>query len=339
MTATVKPDPFSVARNALTFVGKFRTPPTPPVYEVWYRYVEANDDLLVDAMKHAVECRQEVSLDLLTSVHRAHCELPDPTSAKAVAELLNELANFSETIQQQRRAGEVFHDEVTGVSRILRQDASHQTDLQQCIHTLLTSNAQMHWHLGQVSESLQSTQAQLTSLREELDRAQRAAYTDHLTGIGNRKQYDRWAEQYIKAYGKDGQPIFLALVDLDHFKTINDQFGHSVGDMVITYAANLLQEICAQAKAARIGGDEFAVFFPAPSRQAASDLLNEMLGKLKTQPLVFGENNQSIGTLSFSVGAAHLDQHDDALEWFNKADRMLYSAKELGRNCAIVYRA
>jgi diguanylate cyclase len=337
-TTSAPTDPYAVARSALTLVGKFKTPPTPPIYEVWYRYVEASDRHIVEALEHAVEYSRDISLEMLSAIHQAHCEPADEATAHAADELLREIEKFGRVVEDQRQAGSEFDQSIESAVADLEAEETTRVTLERCVGQLAASSAAMHARLQQVAAALEETQSQVNSLKDELEQTRRAALTDHLTSIANRKQYDAWAEKHVSSGPPAEGQLYLALSDLDHFKKINDQFGHAVGDMVLCFTARIISEVLPNSQHARLGGDEFAIFFTANSREEAEAKLGQLHERAGSRPLAFGEEKREIGHLKISLGATHLRPDDDPQSWFRRADRLLYSAKELGRNQVVIDR-
>ncbi|MFS8048134.1 diguanylate cyclase [Rhizobium sp. BR 314] len=158
-----------------------------------------------------------------------------------------------------------------------------------------------------------------------------AADRDHLSGLLNRRGFDRAAAE-LRHRGKTGAII---ICDIDHFKRVNDKFGHAMGDRVILALAGLLRErLPADALAARFGGEEFVIFLPAASLAQAGDLANAIrLAFAGVERGEIGPNHKI--TASFGVAAA--ESGDAAIaDQIGRADSALYAAKEAGRNRVMV---
>lgn len=165
----------------------------------------------------------------------------------------------------------------------------------------------------------------LTRLRS-LRLAQEAlARTDPLTGLLNRRAFLERCEQEQLRLARHPGPLSLALLDLDHFKRINDRSGHQAGDQALReFAAGLGRTLRASDVVARIGGEEFAVLMPE-SDQAVAVAIGE---RIRAEAAVELPN----GKLTTSVGVAEWDGRESFESWFARADRALYRAKAAGRN-------
>ncbi|MFZ6873336.1 diguanylate cyclase [Undibacterium sp. Di27W] len=160
---------------------------------------------------------------------------------------------------------------------------------------------------------------------------QQAAEVDALTGLINRAAFlPMLAEEHQRA-ARMGRPYALALLDIDHFKTVNDIYGHQAGDEVLTHFASLMQaNIRGIDKAARLGGDEFAILFPESDAREASAAMERLRLRLEQHPIqtslaqVFVTS--SIGITEYQGGEITPDMVR------TRADQLLYSAKHAGRN-------
>ncbi|EAU40353.1 hypothetical protein FP2506_03965 [Fulvimarina pelagi HTCC2506] len=177
-------------------------------------------------------------------------------------------------------------------------------------------------------------QGKLQTLTGALERRsldlETAALTDALTGMHNRRFFDEAMRHYLAEFEKIGRPIGLMLLDLDHFKAVNDTHGHDVGDEVLRSVANCLFEFTRHNDVvARLGGEEFAVIAPNMNKAdcaAFAERIREAIAKL-----VVRSGNFRV-RVSVSVGVAVSKRNDDVGQFCKRADLKLYHAKQTGRN-------
>ncbi|MCP9758252.1 diguanylate cyclase [Aquitalea sp. S1-19] len=172
-------------------------------------------------------------------------------------------------------------------------------------------------------------QTQGRVLRAERDIAIRVSQTDELTGVSNRRHILEVMTHQLRAPHPEGSCI--AIFDLDHFKRVNDVYGHPFGDRVLRQFATLLQSMVRRSDGfGRLGGEEFMLVLRGARSKAANELLERVLGQLRSQRY-FPEYPDWFYTCS--VGATIL-HHDDTIEAaYKRADDALYRAKHAGRNC------
>lgn len=163
------------------------------------------------------------------------------------------------------------------------------------------------------------------------DQLQMLALQDPLTFAGNRRMMRRDLTAAVSASRRSGKHFTLILLDLDHFKRINDQFGHEVGDRALRQFADLVREhIRAEDGFYRFGGEEFVLLLPNHGLDSALDMAESLHERISGQLAYFGE------VLRFSAGVAVLRSDEDWPAWITRADRAMYQAKRDGRNRIVV---
>lgn len=175
---------------------------------------------------------------------------------------------------------------------------------------------------------------QLQALRQELERQTR---TDSLTGIANRRAFFERAEQEFSRCQRHGTPLSLLAIDIDHFKQINDAYGHPAGDAVLQrFAARCRETLRSEDLCARTGGEEFCILLP-DARAADAHATAERIRQLLREHPVSDEHPELRITASFGIaGLGAGDANFGAL--FSRADRALYAAKQAGRDRSVLLR-
>lgn len=168
----------------------------------------------------------------------------------------------------------------------------------------------------------------LTQLMRLLENAARI---DGLTGLWNRAYFNERLEAELSVAQRKGGPISLVMCDLDHFKKLNDTFGHPAGDAVLQgFAQVLRQELRAYDIACRYGGEEFALILPGATIQEAAGVCERVRASVEAKS--WRKYPKLAVTGSFGVTASGLSGLNDAASWIEAADRALYAAKSGGRN-------
>ena len=179
-----------------------------------------------------------------------------------------------------------------------------------------------------VTVLLQDAQPEV-SLEEKCEALHAEATKDPMTKVANRAEFDRMQALFIEAHQQARLPCSLIMSDIDHFKSINDTFGHQAGDEAIITVANLLKQMCrAGDLVARYGGEEFAVLCADCTAEAATARADQIRKKLSETP----HANLGNRRLTASFGVAQLQAGDSAESMLGRADRALLMAKEQGRN-------
>lgn len=184
-------------------------------------------------------------------------------------------------------------------------------------------------------ESLAKVEGESQELRARLKDARDRALRDALTGLANRLAYDERIGQEIARWIRYGHPTVLSIWDIDHFKKINDTFGHTAGDNALKAVAKLLEEATRDSDfLARFGGEEFMLLLPETDIATALELANRLRERVAAKR--FQYRGQPV-PLSISCGLAHFIDQDTAEDVYRRADVALYRAKAAGRNCCKVF--
>ncbi|GAB4360042.1 MAG: hypothetical protein Kow0060_14980 [Methylohalobius crimeensis] len=254
---------------------------------------------------------------------------PDPPPAGQ-----NEVADKIQSIQKNNdhfsQAVEKILQIIEHLGQGVQLDAVQQ-DLKDQAQHLLHGQHQLALHLEQIQLQLAGTQARNKRLQEELQQARALSMTDELTGLPNRRAFLRRLEEEIVRVQRHPEPLTLAIIDLDHFKQINDRYGHQVGDEVLkAYAQHALSVFRRHDHVARFGGEEFIVLLPNTDMDGAVKALGKIYQRSADHAISLGAT--SIYLPTFSAGVAHYQPDETASCFIERADQALYRAKEGGRN-------
>lgn len=173
---------------------------------------------------------------------------------------------------------------------------------------------------------------QINALKCELERTKRIAKTDELTSIPNRRGFNEKANELLLKAKISNQPFSLVSIDIDHFKTINDEFGHLIGDSVLRYLAKQLsKETKGKDLIARLGGEEFVVLLSNTEYQTAINVAENLRKKITKTKLEVVNLNKPL-SLTISLGVATFMDGDEIEDMLDRADKAMYLAKQSGRN-------
>jgi diguanylate cyclase (GGDEF)-like protein len=189
-------------------------------------------------------------------------------------------------------------------------------------------HAEIHKMANELSVMVREVSQKNRELKEANETIERVSRIDPLTGLANRRTLSESLVREIARAGRFGEPLSLVIIDLDHFKSVNDQYGHVTGDHVLEAVATALQgQIRAYDLAARYGGDEFLLLLPGSSNVEAMAISQRILKEVATIALQ-GYPLQ----ISISLGVASWIGGEIPEEFVARADSALYRSKHLGRN-------
>jgi diguanylate cyclase (GGDEF)-like protein len=217
------------------------------------------------------------------------------------------------------------------MSRRLRESEVHR---EQVAHDLQRAKESLEHRVAERTRDLQALNEQMA--REIAERAElqaelaKAARTDPLTGLLNRRAMFEHLEHELARCRRSGSPFVVLLGDVDHFKQINDTYGHDVGDRVLArLAEKLKRSLRNEDLVARWGGEEFLALLP--DTRIAGGMTTAEKVRRNVESERFDENGKAI-SLSFSFGVAEIDPEGSLTACIQRADRALYQAKQAGRN-------
>lgn len=164
----------------------------------------------------------------------------------------------------------------------------------------------------------------------EYQKALKLAHHDPLTGIANRMSMTASLEREVNRSQRYGLPLSMLMIDLDHFKSVNDSYGHSTGDMVLKEAVRCIkQELRLSDQPFRFGGEEFVVLLTDTNLEAAQIVAERIRNCIESSTVI---NNEFSVRFTTSIGVAELGNEDSEQSLFDHADNALYLAKSEGRN-------
>lgn len=214
-----------------------------------------------------------------------------------------------------------------------QQDALQRLSRQAVVHLELRKAAR---RLREDRNEMQRYQIRLEEYQAKLERInaqlETQSVTDSLTGLYNRRAFAQQLGQSIAHAERSGEPLSLVMIDIDHFKSLNDTFGHLAGDEVIRQLGDVIRATARTGDiAARYGGEEMAVILPGSDRDAATVLAERLRRAVEATPWARRAITVSVGATTCTTGKT------GATEIVSQADKALYRAKHLGRNRVVHY--
>ena len=205
--------------------------------------------------------------------------------------------------------------------------------IKEIVLALIEDNRDMRDRLDNVRNQLEESRLQVVQLQTNLERAEEAGLRDVVTAIGNRCFFDASFMAEVEKARRLGDPMCLALADIDKFKHVNDRFGHLVGDRLLRLFANILvQNVRGQDKVARFGGEEFALIFPGARLGEAVTAVERIRVVLESKQWTIEPSGERVGKVTASFGVAKLRADESPNDLLRRVDERLYEAKVQGRN-------
>jgi len=324
----------ALGRTALAELAGQGAPVSPANYELWTAYLcGAFPELNREIEKHVsggAALTDEVR-DALFEKYFAKTRL----SAEILAASAGIARELDEVVSGLRSAGKAsggYANELRNAATRL-DDTSDAASFREIVRNLADATRKIAQHNLELEQQMQASSRHVAALQATLQEVRVEALTDGLTGLANRKHFDHFMAKRIAEADRDQGDLCLILCDIDHFKRVNDTWGHQVGDQVIRFVASVMQ---AQAKndqlCARYGGEEFAILLPRVSLQHATQLAERIGAAVREKQLTRRSTGEVIGRITVSFGVAKYVQGEPGEEWVSRADACLYDSKRGGRD-------
>jgi len=249
----------------------------------------------------------------------------DNTKAQSlVARAQMQVEDFGDTVR-------AIHADTRGFGQDLRasRDAIRDARDGSAIDEVVRMASTMLDRVSSAEAKLQEATHEADRLRHELEQARDDARRDPLTGLPNRRAFE---DAFAAALANEPN-ICVAICDVDKFKSVNDRFGHAVGDRVLKAIAEALRAGCDEHLVARYGGEEFVVMFTGLTPDDALSTLEGARAAVAAKRYRLRETDAPLGAVTFSAGLTPVAPDDTINSAMGRADRLLYVAKEDGRNC------
>lgn len=317
-------------RRALPFINQHRTPVNPVNYAVWYEYVSGENEALSRAINERLNNGEKITEELNQKYFEKYVlmGMPDRLS-KANIGMQIVVNNTLKNIDKAESTADQCANGLSNTQNVLEscEDVSEMktivSDIISHTQTLAETSHGLKQELHQSSQDIQK-------LKTELEQVKKAARTDGLTGLLNRGALNQELNNVCEP--PHNRTAFV-LFDIDHFKQLNDNYGHLVGDKVLQYFSGILKKHMNDSViAARYGGEELALILTGYDKAEAKVIADKIREELASSKLKKRGSDESIGKITVSAGISGLIPNDTPVSLIERADQALYMSKASGRN-------
>lgn len=330
-----KAEPEGVANDLFDRIGEFlweqRLSPNPQHYTFAYRVLTETRSPLAHAVATITDggvrlSRADIeklggSVAVGTSSTAATEQAERAKRDELVAQTQMQVEGFNDMVQAMRVETEDFGRDLAASADAMKEASTGSDDMVRLTGEMLD-------RVRSAESRLEAATHEASELRAKLEEARDNARRDPLTDLPNRRAFEEaFAEQC-----DSGAPLCIAVCDVDHFKSVNDRFGHAVGDRVLKAIADALAVACTGHMVARYGGEEFAILFTGIDCDKALLALEEGRRSVAAKRYRLRESDQPLGEVTFSAGLTAMKDRESLGTVFGRADRLLYLAKNAGRN-------
>jgi diguanylate cyclase len=322
------------AETALGQIRAMRQVASPRNFEIWYVYAAGQNAALNKVINETLALNgklSEADLDQLYETYLSQLGTSDRID-KVGTQVISEIDDVMGLITDALGMTNSFGDSLAGASKTLLV-ANDREQIRGVVEALVNSTREMQATKKMLEQRLIVSKEEISHLQHNLEAIRAESLTDPLTGLGNRKYFDRAIDAAVQLAIKQHEPLSLLMLDIDHFKSFNDNYGHLTGDQVLRLVGQSLNQIISgRDTMARYGGEEFAVVLPDNPLVKALAVADQIRRAVMARELKKKSTGEILGRVTVSIGVSVLRPGDDKDSLIERADICLYAAKRGGRN-------
>jgi diguanylate cyclase len=320
-------------RLVVPLMSEYNIPVTPKNYSVWYKYVSGTDSELRKTIDSMLEKGEVFSEETNETLYWHFCAEKDENQLRDLRDdlqqiLMTILREVTELTGQTQKYGSF----IAGSVKTLSENPS-PGEVRDIVKAIIDETKTLGSFGKTVQAKLAETTDVLEALKKDFEQVKTEALVDFLTGAPNRKAFDQALTECISEATSDKKNLALLLIDIDHFKRFNDEYGHLIGDYVLKFVVKKIKEMVkGRDFLSRFGGEEFAVILPQTPLVGAKTVAENIRSYFAQATLKEIATLRNLGKISVSIGAACYRSGESPETLITRCDRALYSAKNAGRN-------
>ena len=327
-------------RMALSHLAKHDLPVDPLNYSVWYEYVSGKNKMLTTIIDEFINQAKSISPDVNKYLYqRFIADEMAALSEKMLKELRRVIRDMSKNVKNSGCDINKHGDALENFAFKLSRSVDYQ-EFSKIIDAISKETRALVKTSRAMKSTLELTQKELDIMKLKLKATREEATTDTLTGLTNRRGFENLIVNAISEANRSQSSLCLLMADIDHFKKINDTFGHLAGDSVLKIIANTIKDFTkGRDSVCRYGGEEFIVILPDTPIKGAVALGEKIRKFLESMNWKNKATGESLGTITISMGISQYRLREPAESMIHRADRALYLSKDNGRNQITVEQA
>ncbi len=323
-------------RQALALMNKHTAALHPITFAVWYEYVSGCNQSLNKDLEELIRDGSKLSEEATRNLYDRHIAELNETTAKRIQEELQKI------VEQVKKSADLTGQNASkygqGLEILGRELAQSEPNsaLTKYVDVAIQETTEIKGALQTFGETLSVTRSELDQLRDELARVKAEVLIDGLTSLTNRRGFDKYIDELALSSSVTGIPFGMILIDIDHFKKLNDNYGHVFGDRVLRALGQIMKSsVKGRDIVARYGGEEFAVLLPETNLAGAQSLAEQLRSHIERARIRKMSTEETIDAITISAGVAEYRTREDISDFIQRTDKALYTAKAAGRNQVI----
>jgi diguanylate cyclase len=306
----------------------------PVTFTVCYEHMAGINQRLSVAFVAATQSKPRLDQEDMRLLYAAHvADLDSMVMQRISNDLQRMMSGMSESALRTGSQADVYSAELRGLSAAL--SASEGQSLSPVLNQVIASTAQMKETTQALEKEVKQSQQEIHRLKDELSRTRDDSLKDALTGVLNRKGFDQKLASMLAQPVSEGRTHGLVMLDIDHFKSVNDTHGHVMGDRVLQALGEVLRMLLVSEEGctvARYGGEEFAIMMPDTDLTHCLSLAEKIRAHTRAMKIRDRRTKEVVLTVTISGGVAVMHEGDDASALIARADTALYQSKQNGRD-------
>jgi diguanylate cyclase len=322
----------TVAEKAIRSMAEQRVPATPNNFHVWFKYTLGTPPVLKRAIDILIGNKRKFDAQTNREIFESYVgsKAADEAVAHDVSQQLHAVMSSAKQFLNTAIA-----DNRTQMAAI--NDVSERSDAgvdpKLLIESLMSELAKAATRATKLEVGFMEQSRELDAIRDSLSKSEERAKTDTLTGLPNRRALEEFFRTAQIAAMEQGDDVSALLIDIDHFKRFNDEFGHGVGDQVLRLMAKVLREQVREIDLpARYGGEELIVVMPTADLAASTAIAERIRRSISECRMTRRSTGEALPGITVSIGVAQFQGGESLADLIDRCDQALYLAKKMGRN-------
>ncbi|WP_117232426.1 GGDEF domain-containing protein [Vibrio maerlii] len=323
----------TILKKVVPLMMQHKIATTPSNYALWYTYVDQSNPDLTTSMDKVVQEHGTCPPSANQALYKEYVAGPQEANISDLKQSLEIMAtelssSMNDTLTDSTSFSNMIDKNFSDLERVEDEGLSME-EVMGLVRNLIKESKSIRNSASFFNNQLTNATSEINRLKQQLAEVQKDALFDGLSNLYNRRAFDNDMEALMKS----GQKFSLVILDLDHFKSLNDQYGHLLGDAVIRAVAKRLQNNCREGISAyRYGGEEFALVIPNKGLRVSRQFAEATRRSIEKLIVKDKRSGNSVSSITASFGVAEVQPNETFTSLLSRADKLLYEAKQLGRN-------